>query len=131
MNYWMRLLHDVFLIQLLRRDGREDAGDKPCPGCADPASDAIYRCQECAGEVLLCQTCCVRKHADNPLHVIYVRGVRPDCRDNGLTCELCYRNGTAYTSRKRLSLSSTSAFNLGIPRTSGALTQSPDTRTSW
>jgi hypothetical protein len=73
----------------------------------------------------------VRKHGDNPLHVIYVRDVQPNCRDNRLTCELGYRNGTVYISRKCPSLSSISAFNLGIPRTSGALTQSLDTRTSW
>ncbi|KAJ7726612.1 hypothetical protein B0H16DRAFT_1665711 [Mycena metata] len=31
----------------------------------------LYRCQECAGGLLLCAGCCLDKHADNPLHVIY------------------------------------------------------------
>ncbi|KAJ7309164.1 hypothetical protein DFH08DRAFT_719423 [Mycena albidolilacea] len=65
------MLHDIFLAQLLRRDGRGDAGDKCCPGCANPTNHPIYRCQECARGVLLCQRCCVQKHADNPLHVIF------------------------------------------------------------
>ncbi|KAF8215615.1 hypothetical protein K438DRAFT_1560258, partial [Mycena galopus ATCC 62051] len=30
-----------------------------------------FGCQECAGGVLLCQECCVDRHADNLLHVIY------------------------------------------------------------
>ncbi|KAJ7830049.1 hypothetical protein B0H14DRAFT_2366095 [Mycena olivaceomarginata] len=67
----MRLLRDIFLIQLLRRDGRGTVNTEECPGCHKPGNNPIYRCQECAGGVLLCKGCCVDKHTDNPLHVIF------------------------------------------------------------
>ncbi|KAF8142331.1 hypothetical protein K438DRAFT_1472477, partial [Mycena galopus ATCC 62051] len=31
----------------------------------------VYRCEECAGGLLLCRECCVDTHAEHPLHVIY------------------------------------------------------------
>jgi hypothetical protein len=70
MNKWMHLLRDIYLIQLLRRDGCADASATVCLGCAINAPQ--YRCQECTGGLLLCQSCCLEKHVDNPLHVIYV-----------------------------------------------------------
>jgi hypothetical protein len=75
MDTWMRSLRDVFLTQLLRREGRGGSAEKLCPVCLDVTKLALFRCQECAGRVLLCRECCVDKHADNPLHVIYVRTV--------------------------------------------------------
>ncbi|KAJ7201967.1 hypothetical protein B0H12DRAFT_1036111, partial [Mycena haematopus] len=84
----MRLQRDIFLIQLLRREGRGAAADKPCPNCLDAANPPLFRCQECAGGVLLCRGCCVDKHADNPLHVIQewngVYFVKTSLRDQGL-----------------------------------------------
>jgi hypothetical protein len=74
MNKWMRMQRNIYLIQLLWRDGRGYAGEE-CPGCHNPNNPPLYRCQECAGGVMLCRTCCIDKHADNPLHVIYVRAV--------------------------------------------------------
>ncbi|KAJ7801214.1 hypothetical protein B0H14DRAFT_3489904 [Mycena olivaceomarginata] len=50
MNHWMRLLRDIFLMQLLRRDGCGDASSELCPGCGDE--------------------CCLDKHVEHPLHVI-------------------------------------------------------------
>ncbi|KAJ7856129.1 hypothetical protein B0H14DRAFT_3644088 [Mycena olivaceomarginata] len=70
MNHWMRLLRDIFLMQLLRRDGCSDASSELCPGCADVHRPPRYRCQECAGGLLLCQECCLDKHVEHPLHVI-------------------------------------------------------------
>ncbi|KAJ7851559.1 hypothetical protein B0H13DRAFT_2360051 [Mycena leptocephala] len=49
MNKWMRLLRDIFLIQLLRRDDRGDADTEVCPGCANAENTPRYRCGECAG----------------------------------------------------------------------------------
>ncbi|KAJ7346456.1 hypothetical protein DFH08DRAFT_700973 [Mycena albidolilacea] len=66
----MRLLRDIFLMQLLRRDGCGDASSELCPGCADVHRPPRYRCQECAGGLLLCQECCLDKHVEHPLHVI-------------------------------------------------------------
>ncbi|KAJ6584551.1 hypothetical protein B0H19DRAFT_1206369 [Mycena capillaripes] len=38
-----------------------------CPSCRHPH----YRCQECAGGKLFCKRCCVSRHVEHPLHVIY------------------------------------------------------------
>ncbi|KAJ7190623.1 hypothetical protein GGX14DRAFT_579706 [Mycena pura] len=69
MDDWMRLLRDIYLVQLLWRDGRGYAVSDTCASCK--RNPSLYRCQECAGGVMLCRECCVDKHADNPLHVIY------------------------------------------------------------
>jgi hypothetical protein len=83
MNSWMRLLRDIFLIQLLRQDGRGTVNTEECPGCHKKGHNPIFRCQECAGGVLLCKGCCVDKHTDNPLHVIFVRSTLGQDRDAG------------------------------------------------
>ncbi|KAJ7715371.1 hypothetical protein B0H14DRAFT_2644141 [Mycena olivaceomarginata] len=69
LDKWMRLLWDIFLDQLLRRDGRADASSSVCPACNKRPAE--YRCQECAGGLLLCKECCVGTDAENPLHVIF------------------------------------------------------------
>ncbi|KAJ7841072.1 hypothetical protein B0H14DRAFT_2360413 [Mycena olivaceomarginata] len=66
----MRLLRDIFLMQLLRRDGCGDASSELCPGCGDGQRPPRYRCQECFGGLLLCTECCLDKHVEHPLHVI-------------------------------------------------------------
>ncbi|KAJ7024108.1 hypothetical protein C8F04DRAFT_969398 [Mycena alexandri] len=71
MNRWLRLLQDIYLIQLLRRDGCAGASTTLCPGCSNEGNQPLYRCQECTGGLLLCADCCLDKHAENPLHVIY------------------------------------------------------------
>ncbi|KAK7053876.1 CxC2 domain-containing protein [Favolaschia claudopus] len=70
MNRWMRLLRDIYLVQLLRRDGCGDASSTECPHCSSPAARPQFRCQECAGGLLLCEECCKEVHAEHPLHVI-------------------------------------------------------------
>jgi hypothetical protein len=72
MDKWMRTLRDIFLMQMLRRDGCANASTELCPQCRDAERSPLYRCQECTGGLLLCKECCVDKHADAPLHVIYV-----------------------------------------------------------
>ncbi|KAJ7431292.1 hypothetical protein B0H11DRAFT_1941922 [Mycena galericulata] len=71
MDRWLRTLRDVYLRAMLRRDGRGDADGNICPGCCRPESAPTYRCGECAGGQLFCDLCCVKRHLDNPLHVIY------------------------------------------------------------
>jgi hypothetical protein len=73
MDNWMRLLRDVYLVQLLRRDGCADASSSVCPKCS--VRTPQFRCRECAGELLLCRECCVDTHAQHPLHVVEVRRV--------------------------------------------------------
>ncbi|KAJ7019709.1 hypothetical protein C8F04DRAFT_975338 [Mycena alexandri] len=70
MNNWLRRFRDMYLIQLLRRDGCAGASTELCPGCSDDRKTPMYRCRECTGGVLLCSECCLDKHIDNPLHVI-------------------------------------------------------------
>ncbi|KAK6968964.1 CxC2 domain-containing protein [Favolaschia claudopus] len=70
MNRWMRLLRDIYLVQLLRRDGCGDASTSECPRCMSSGEPPQFRCQECAGGLLMCKECCGDVHADNPLHVI-------------------------------------------------------------
>ncbi|KAJ7789817.1 hypothetical protein B0H14DRAFT_3572553 [Mycena olivaceomarginata] len=65
----MRLTRNIYLVQLLRREGCADASSSVCPTCGEDSPR--YRCQECARGLLLCQVCCLDKHADNPLHVIF------------------------------------------------------------
>ncbi|KAF7351520.1 CxC2 domain-containing protein [Mycena sanguinolenta] len=69
MNKWMRTLRDIYLVQLLRREGCADASPTLCPRCN--AEKPRYRCQECAGGTMLCGQCCVQEHAKNPLHIIH------------------------------------------------------------
>ncbi|KAF7345205.1 CxC2 domain-containing protein [Mycena sanguinolenta] len=71
LNRWMRLLRDIYLAQMLRRDGCGDASSSVCPRCGDAARMPYYRCQECMGGLLLCDACCLDAHAENPLHIIY------------------------------------------------------------
>ncbi|KAF8142768.1 hypothetical protein K438DRAFT_1475084, partial [Mycena galopus ATCC 62051] len=71
MNRWLRLLRDIFLAQLLRRDSCANASSTLCPGCGDAARTPRYRCAECAGGLLLCTECCLDKHAEHPLHVVH------------------------------------------------------------
>ncbi|KAJ7795036.1 hypothetical protein B0H14DRAFT_2532632 [Mycena olivaceomarginata] len=63
-------MRDIYLGQLLRREGCADASSSVCPTCG--GDSPRYRCQECAGGLLLCKACCLDKHTDNPLHVIFV-----------------------------------------------------------
>ena len=60
---------DQFLEELLRSEG---LGGFPlqCTECQLPAS---FRCQDCFGLGLLCQTCLLSTHARHPLHRVEVR----------------------------------------------------------
>ncbi|KAK7016258.1 CxC2 domain-containing protein [Favolaschia claudopus] len=61
-----RALRDEYLHELLRLDGCGDASEDKCPAC-DTGTPTI-RCMECFGELLYCPSCCVARHAENPLH---------------------------------------------------------------
>ncbi|KAJ7444081.1 hypothetical protein B0H11DRAFT_1747673 [Mycena galericulata] len=71
MDRWLRRLRDVYLRVLLCRDGRGDAATDVCPDCRQSDSVPRFRCGECAGDQLFCGSCCVRRHVDNPLHIIF------------------------------------------------------------
>jgi hypothetical protein len=67
MNKWLRLLRDIYLLQLLRREGCADASSILCPHCQNPERSPRYQYQECAGGILLCKECCVDKHTEHTL----------------------------------------------------------------
>ncbi|KAJ7642666.1 hypothetical protein DFH06DRAFT_1137218 [Mycena polygramma] len=70
MDRFLRTLRDIYLVQLLRRDGW-GAAPSVCPRCKDATQTPAYWCQECAGGLVLCKECCLDRHLDDPLHVIY------------------------------------------------------------
>lgn len=53
-------------------DGRGDATDSLCPGCQIQGQCPAYRCHECKGGLLFCKQCSVKRHLENPLHIIEV-----------------------------------------------------------
>ncbi|TFK60138.1 hypothetical protein BDN72DRAFT_872951 [Pluteus cervinus] len=61
-------LMDIFLAEDIRREGRMDSMDTPCPHCENPSPS--YRCKDCDGGGLLCRDCIVNTHGRNGLHVI-------------------------------------------------------------
>lgn len=67
---------DEYLAEMIRLEGRGDAELESCPRCPPGASSVpCYRCKDCFGMQLLCGTCCVEVHGNNPLHVIEVRAM--------------------------------------------------------
>ncbi len=66
---------DLYLQEMLRRDGRGYATHDRCLDCPDPATakPALFRCSGCAPGPLCCETCMVRKHQECPYHRIKVR----------------------------------------------------------
>ncbi|KAK7030523.1 CxC2 domain-containing protein [Favolaschia claudopus] len=61
-------LRDEYLREFLRLDGCGDASEDLCPGCG--VSPPRIRCLDCHSGLLYCGECCVRNHADNPLHIV-------------------------------------------------------------
>ncbi|KAJ7512294.1 hypothetical protein B0H11DRAFT_2214098 [Mycena galericulata] len=64
-----RALRDIWLANMLRRDGRLGRDTTWCRGCSSD-TPAVFRCQNCHGDELYCATCCVDRHVENPLHRI-------------------------------------------------------------
>lgn len=66
---------DEFLDALLWLDGRGDSlSALGCPICVSPGVSGTFRCDECFGHDLVCQTCCLQRHQLLPLHRIKVWG---------------------------------------------------------
>ncbi|RDX40319.1 hypothetical protein OH76DRAFT_1459536 [Lentinus brumalis] len=63
---------DLYLNEMLRRDGRGHATNDKCLDCPDPAHAGVaaIRCSVCAPGPLCCEACAVRKHASCPYHRI-------------------------------------------------------------
>ncbi|KAJ7821058.1 hypothetical protein B0H13DRAFT_1920967 [Mycena leptocephala] len=67
---WLLNLRDVYLRLLLWHDGCGGASTELCPRCG-ATPDPTYRCEDCFGGRLLCEACCLEKHKEDPLHIIY------------------------------------------------------------
>jgi hypothetical protein len=62
---------EEYLQEMLRLEGRGDvASHGQCMSC--PATDAIYRCEDCMGRLVECSHCCLTRHKHLPLHIIQV-----------------------------------------------------------
>ncbi|KAJ7715761.1 hypothetical protein B0H16DRAFT_1667046 [Mycena metata] len=55
---------------MVRRYGCGKEQDKQCRVCG--AADSPFRCKNCYGDEMLCQTCILSRHSENPLHHIQV-----------------------------------------------------------
>ncbi|OJT05680.1 hypothetical protein TRAPUB_3498 [Trametes pubescens] len=58
---------DDYLQEMLHGEGRGDFADCSCP-CGQLGVAAIYRCEDCLGNQLYCETCTVDYHRKHPLH---------------------------------------------------------------
>lgn len=61
---------DLFASEYIRLHGRRRVDIDCCPGCGSAAPK--IRCRDCHGGALYCEACCVVRHAENPLHRVYV-----------------------------------------------------------
>jgi len=67
---WLREIK-VFLMEFIRLDGRaERQAQRSCNVCLQGIPH--YRCRDCLGGVLLCQSCIVKIHVYNPFHYVEV-----------------------------------------------------------
>lgn len=77
MLVWTSGGHDEeFLYELLRHEGRGDnTHQHTCSGCQIPFGEAggrMIQCRDCFGGALECIDCCLKRHAQLPLHRIQV-----------------------------------------------------------
>ena len=68
---------DLYLDELLRREGRGGFDAEKCAGCIEEgnecvAGSATYRCLGCSPGPLLCGGCVLRRHEKLPFHRIEV-----------------------------------------------------------
>ena len=65
---------DMFLNEMIRRDGRGHNRNEMCPECPDQTAPgkAVIRCMGCTPAPLRCEACTVRAHALNPYHRVKV-----------------------------------------------------------
>ena len=70
MNAWLPFRSE-YLDELLRLEGLGDsAGSPSCCNC--DAGECLFRCEDCFGGPLFCETCIVSRHALLPLHRVKV-----------------------------------------------------------
>ncbi len=78
MKSWVPL-RDMYLDELVRREGRGDFVFEHCSACPkDVSQKAVYRCLDCSPGPLCCKTCLRDRHALLPYHRIQVCAVHAD-----------------------------------------------------
>lgn len=77
MHTWQNEI-DVFLLELLRLEGRGDYRSTHCRHCLQgmldehPPAQPEYRCRDCFSGELVCRSCLISAHAYNPFHHVEV-----------------------------------------------------------
>ncbi|KAG2357828.1 hypothetical protein BDR07DRAFT_1379861, partial [Suillus spraguei] len=62
---------DAFILEMLRLEGRGDfISQATCHGTYGCSLPAEFRCEDCFGTELYCQSCTVDRHHEHPLHRI-------------------------------------------------------------
>jgi hypothetical protein len=72
MRQWLPL-RGKFVAEFIRGAGRGGVDGGACSACGDRSP--LFRCKDCFSIDLLCSGCMVKRHADNPLHVVEVRSI--------------------------------------------------------
>lgn len=77
MKEWSSGHRQEFLEEFIRLEGRGDAHlvtRCTCGAGGERAEEGpLYRCDDCAGFLMECRTCCVARHQRLPFHLIKVR----------------------------------------------------------
>lgn len=71
MKEWLEVDRSIFLAELLRLEGRGPLSGHLC-SCGN-SRPAEYRCTDCFGGRMACQSCILTWHAGLPLHRTEVR----------------------------------------------------------
>lgn len=61
---------DQYLDRMMRLEGRGAWWTKGCAQCKE--SNPTWRCEDCFGGRMLCMSCCISRHQDEPLHLLQV-----------------------------------------------------------
>ncbi|KAF7292129.1 CxC2 domain-containing protein [Mycena indigotica] len=69
MQDWAEKFRDKYLQAMLWRNGRGKQSEL-CASCGSGSQKAIYRCESCHGDRMVCAECCVQEHETNPTHFI-------------------------------------------------------------
>ena len=113
---------DLYLDELVRREGRGGYVKVLCDGCvrekASAPGQASYRCLSCMPGPLLCQDCLCRRHKQIPFHRIQVRRRQSSSSRLKLTvarARFFPRGGRGVHSNPPPSLRPVYAFNSATP----------------
>lgn len=80
---WTEKYRSQYLDELIRHEGRADfRHETECYDCKQQNIEeelrgkSLYRCKDCYTPDLVCASCCVKRHSQDPFHCIEVRLLR-------------------------------------------------------